>query len=54
MMCPYAGENYKNKEGWFTPTVKENHPWHNKLFCIDWDAQCILCMENQLEQAKNV
>jgi len=60
--CIYAGCEWVNQEGFFrvlnTPTV--DHPWYGKIVCMDWDAFCTKCrdenkydlLQNQLEEIR--
>jgi len=47
MTCEYGGKEYTNMEGFFrvknTPT--KEHPWYNKVVCMDWDAFCMKCID---------
>lgn len=45
--CKYAGVEWKNKEGFFrVSNAPEGHPWQGKIVCMDWDAFCTECLED--------
>lgn len=47
--CPVAGVEWTNREGFFRMqnTLTDEHQWKGKIVCMDWDAFCTLCLENQ-------
>ena len=50
MICPYAGEEYQNNQGWFqVEHVSGEHPWNGKWVCVDWDAFCTLCQDKSID-----
>lgn len=53
MHCKYAGMEWENKEGFFrVSNAPKGHPWQGKIVCMDWDAFCTKCLEDENERTE--